>query len=290
MVDYRASRLKLWEEINNDSEVPMQNSKNIFRSLQLPLLAFMMFGLAGCATAYRPGTVAANSVQMAATEIEIECNHFNGAIESLDNLVNHPAPDLRPQFDAYNKSVDHVYKSVARVENAVRNMQKKNAENLKNWDKQLATLNYGITHDVSEARKKEVSAQLAAIQLRYVDTREVVLPVLAYFEDLRKILGADLTVSGLEAAKPIANNAMNNGRKTQLALLDLSNQLENSDHSLSPLNMGKADSEQMTIQGAAQSGRPPEGQGKLAIMSTWIKSSVLRIQPENNRARNLAEP
>jgi hypothetical protein len=183
-----------------------------------------------------------------------------------------------------------VYKSVARVENAVRNMQKKNAENLKNWDKQLATLNYGITHDVSEARKKEVSAQLAAIQLRYVDTREVVLPVLAYFEDLRKILGADLTVSGVEAAKPIANNAMNNGRKIQLALLDLSNQLENSDHSLSPLNMGKADSEQMTIQGAAQSGRPPEGQGKLAIMSTWIKSSVLRIQPENNRARNLAEP
>ncbi|MEY2467139.1 MAG: hypothetical protein QOD03_1660 [Verrucomicrobiota bacterium] len=290
MVDNSKSRLKLLKKLKPDSEVPMLNSKNIFRLLQLLLLAVISFGLAGCATAYRPGTVAANSMQMAATEIQIECNHFNGAIESLDNLVNHPAADLRPQFNSYNKSVDRLYKSVERVENAVSRMQKKNAENLENWDKQLATLNYGITRDVSETRKKEVSDQLAAIQLRYVKTREVVLPVLAYFEDIRKILGADLTVSGLQAARPVANNAMNNGRKMQLALLDLSNQLENSDRSLSPLNMGKADSEQMTTQGRAQSGPQTEAQGKLATMSTWIKSSVFRMHPESNHVQNLAEP
>ena len=246
--------------------------------------------LAGCAAPYRPGTIAANSTQTAATEIQVECSHFNGAIESLDALVNHPAPDLRPQYDVYNQSVDRLYKSVERVENAVRRMQKKNAENLQNWDKQLATLNYGVTRDVGEARKKEVAAQLAAVQLRYVNTREVVLPVLAYFEDIRKILGADLTVRGLEAVRPVANNAMNSGRKVEFALADISNQLENSDHNFPPLNMGKSEPEQTTIQGSAQSAPEPGRQNKLVTMSTWIKTSIFHLGSESNHVQNLAAP
>jgi len=54
------------------------------------------------------------------------------------------------------------------------------------------------------------------------------IPLLAYLEDIRKTLNADLTVAGLETMKDISGNAITNAQKVQIALAQLSDQLADS--------------------------------------------------------------
>src|ERR1041385_763469 len=174
----------------------------------------LLLALAGCAShGYVKGNAAGGSMQEASFRVEKESQEIDRTIARLTGLVNEPAPDLRPQFKAYNTELDRLYKSIEQTDGAVKRAQEKKKDYFETWDKQLAALNYQAVRDRGEARRVAVSNELEAIHIKYRETTEVVLPLLAYLEDIRKALGSDLTAGGLESVQDAVTNAHESPRK-----------------------------------------------------------------------------
>jgi len=219
----------------------------------IPLLLLLaMPWFTGCQTSgYNKSEAASVSLQAAASEVQAENQAIEATIEALDNLVEHPTGDLRMQYRAYRVSLNRLNAAVNRTEATGNRMRQKNVAYLKAWDAQLAAMSFEHVRQSSEARKAEVSSQLEQINSRYNDTHMAVEPLVAYLEDIRRALDADLTLAGLSAVKPIVTNANENAAKVRTALASLSEELANSSSRMSSI-MAQSSS----AQPAAELGRP----------------------------------
>jgi chromosome segregation ATPase len=183
--------------------------------------------LSGCQTSpYQKGNSAADSLKRAAFEVQQERRALDSVTEAIESLLNKPASDLRPQYTHYSATLDRLTAADKRVVRTGHEIQKAGAGYLEAWDKQLLGLNYEAVREKSKARRDEVAAALAAVNERYQETGSAVNPLISYLEDLHKALGADLTIGGVSAAKPIGENAKENAGRVQTALEKLQSQLD----------------------------------------------------------------
>lgn len=192
--------------------------------------------LAGCASSsYKKADAASSSLQKAATEINTQNRAIDATMGALDDLVNKPAPDLRPQFTRFDATLDWLIDSSKRAEKAADNANKKSEDYFQSWDKDLSNINYDAVRDQSVSRKTEVSNELNAVNERYRQNQAVVEPLISYLRDIRTSLGVDLTAGGIASVKPLVENAQQNARKVQTALLQLSDDLTASGTRMSSL-------------------------------------------------------
>jgi hypothetical protein len=214
----------------------MQTHPPLFvRNLYLSFAAVVAISLLnGCtSTGYQKGDVAAVSMQRASAEVQLEGRAMDQTIAALSDLVSQSDGDLTGPYQRYSRSLDQLIASARKVEATGREMEEKNAAYLAEWDKQLAAIDYGHIHEISEARRTSVTNSLDAIQRRYQESQAAVQPLISYLLDIRRALSADLTMGGLEALKGVAQNANNNVAKVQTALDALRTELTTSSAGLS---------------------------------------------------------
>jgi Protein of unknown function (DUF2959) len=192
--------------------------------------------VAGCSSVgFKTGDTTASSFQKASRQVQAESRALDATIGALDNLVNTPAADLKPQFRTFSKCLDRMVASVEETDKAIALAREKSDEYFKAWDEELNLMNYGIIRSHSETRKSAVSNQVQAACHRYEETQAVVRPLIDYFADIEKALGTDLTGEGISAVKEIARKASDNTQKIQLGLAQLTNELSVSGSRLSSI-------------------------------------------------------
>ena len=209
-------------------------SKSVFTLQTCKTLALVLAGfwLAGCAsTAYHERAVAARSMDTTAADLQAESRALAATMATLDDLVKNPAPDLRPQLKRFSNSLDRLVAASQRAEAASRDMSEKNAAYFAEWDKQLATMQYDSVRSSSEAHKVEMTNHVETVKRRCLETESAVCPVIAYLQDIRTALRADLTVGGLDAVKGVVANADQNAEKLAFAFEKLSADLSPSSNS-----------------------------------------------------------
>ncbi len=190
--------------------------------------------MSGCrTTGYDKGDGAAKSLHKAAEQVQAETRQIDFTTAALNDLVNNPAPDLRPQYQRFSKSLDRLIETAEDVESTRVRMEQKTAEYFATWDEQAAAINYGKVREHSEARRAHVTNQFQTVNARYQDAHEVVWALINYYRDIRTALGVDLTRGGLESVKEIARNAHVNADKVEVALGRLSEELARSSADLS---------------------------------------------------------
>lgn len=190
--------------------------------------------LVGCSsTPYRKGDAAAISLQDAASNVQGQSRALEVAMGTLDDLVNKPEMDLKPQFKRFSKSVDTLAANARRNNRSEDRISKKSAAYFEEWNKQLARMNYDVVRERSQARKNEVTKYLDSVDQRYREAQDAMGPLLSYLYDVRKALDNDLTPAGVEAIKPIAGRARENADKVQLALGRLTSELTASGNRMS---------------------------------------------------------
>lgn len=195
-----------------------------------------MLYLSGCASpSYEKADGASSSLQKAATAINTESRAIDATMNALDDMVNKPAADLRPQFVRFNASLNWLEDSSKRAEEAANEANKKSQEYFQTWDKEVATIRYEAVRDQSVSRKTQVSDELNTVDQRYHQNQGVVEPLISYLRDIRTSLSVDLTAGGISAVRPLAENAQQNARKVQSALAQLSDDLADSGARMSAL-------------------------------------------------------
>jgi hypothetical protein len=135
-------------------------------------------------------------------------------------------------------------------------MQRRSAEYFEAWDRELASMNFEHIRKNSENRKAEVSSQFGTINQRYQQTQEAVQPLIAYLQDIRRALAADLTIPGLAAVKGIAINADENAAKVRTALASLATDLTTSGSQMSPFAWQAATADRRVLTNAPPAGQP----------------------------------
>lgn len=182
--------------------------------------------LAGCAsTPYHKGDAAAISLQDAASDVQGQSRALEIAMGTLDDLVNKPEADLKPQFKRFSKAVNNLTAYASRNNRSEARVSKKSAAYFEDWNKQLAAMNYEAVRTRSQTRKDEVTKYFDAVDKRYREAQDAMGPLISYLYDVRKALDTDLTPTGVESIKPIVVKARENADKVQLALGRLSTEL-----------------------------------------------------------------
>ena len=211
-------------------------STKVSRLMGLVGLGIAACWLSGCSTTgYDRGDAAARSLQSAAAEVQAQQRALDTTMAALNDLVNKPSADLKPQFRWYSISLDRLIDTADRTEGTAKVMRKRNAQYFEEWDKQLAEMNYEYVRRSSEARRSEVNGHLETINQRYDESTEVVRPLIAYLIDIRKALSTDLTPGGLAAVKSVAANADENAGKVKVVLAKLVDDLTTSGAKMSTI-------------------------------------------------------
>ena len=137
---------------------------------------------------------------------------------ALNDLVDKPATDLKPQFQSFSTALDQLVAATRQGGAAGSRLERSNTVYLAAWSKQLTTITNADVRSRSEARKAEVNKQYDATHNQYAQAQGSLWSLVEYLQDIRKALSTDLTAGGLEAAKPLVRTARTDAGKVQTAL------------------------------------------------------------------------
>ena len=179
------------------------------KSIILNLLTIVAtVAIAGCASSgYQKGSKTGANIQEAANRIAAMPGRIDQTVAALNDLVEKPQPDLRPQFKSFSSQLADMESDAQNIADARRNMAKSGKEFFAKWDEQLATIQNEDIKARSQSRKDEVAQKLTAIKLSYTQAEMSFKPFLANLKDVQKSLSVDLTPGGVAAMKDTAAKA-----------------------------------------------------------------------------------
>jgi outer membrane murein-binding lipoprotein Lpp len=162
--------------------------------------------LAGCAsTGYEKGNVTAANIQATSDRIAALPGQVDKTMASLNDLVNKPQADLRPQYQQFAANLAEMESSSKGVATDRRTMGEKAKEYLDAWDQEIGQIQNADIKARSQSRREAVNQQLVAIKKSYVESCTTFKPFLADLNDVQKYLSVDLTTGGITAIKePVA--------------------------------------------------------------------------------------
>jgi hypothetical protein len=164
--------------------------------------------LAGCASHnYDQGSATAAGLKESADKIEAADGQLDATLASLNDLVNNPQSDLRPQYKKYSDNVDGLASLAKHVADSVTAMRENGKEFFAKWNEQLAGIKNEDIRNRSAARQKEVSDELLNVKRSYAEVEIAFQPFMSDLRDVQKYLGTDLTPGGVAAMKDIAPKA-----------------------------------------------------------------------------------
>jgi hypothetical protein len=202
----------------------MNTNKATRSGLRVQVLMGAALALAGCwlagcsTTVYKPGDRAADDAQMAAVAVQTESQSLTGTMSTLNDLVDKPGADLKPQFQSFSAALDSLVAARKRGEAARDHLVRSSAAFFAGWDKQLTTITNTDIRSRSEARKADVSKQCDAANTHCVEAQDGLRSLIGYLQDIRRALSTDLTRNGVQAVKNLVSNANTTADKVQAAL------------------------------------------------------------------------
>ena len=183
--------------------------------------------LTGCKSAgYQKADAAALNGQAAVASVQSESTELQATIAALNNLVNQPAEDIKPQFLTFDQALTRLASSARRADGEVNRVWSRWDAYFAVWEKEIQTIQDPTMQSLSETRKTEVSNQFIAAKRRYAETGNNVQPLIAYLQDIRKTLSTDLTRDGLMAIKPSVATANEKAQQVETALIQSTAELD----------------------------------------------------------------
>ena len=176
------------------------------RLLEITVVMGLMF-LIGCAQTYKEGSQTAASIQNVEQEAYVGKQQVNATIAALDDMFNNQQGDLKEQFKAYSKSIDGLESQANRVKRRVDTMASQKAAYLQQWDAQMATIESEAIRQTAEQRRKSVEQMFDNVQTEMEAAGEVFDPFMKKLNDIRTAMNMDLNRNGLDAMRPIAEQA-----------------------------------------------------------------------------------
>lgn len=177
-----------------------------YRLLGFTMLIALMIPI-GCAQTYKEGSQTAASIQKVEQEARVGKEHVNSTIAALDDMFNNKQGDIKEQFNTYSKSIDMLESQSNRVKKRVETMASQKANYLQQWDAQMAAIQSETVRQTAEQRRKSVEEMFGNVQNEMDAAGKVFDPFMSKLNDIRTAMNMDLNRDGLDAMRPVAQQA-----------------------------------------------------------------------------------
>ncbi|SRR5258705_6545080 len=175
--------------------------------------------LTGCKSAnYQKGEAAASGLKDAAAKVETGEKKVDETLGAMNDLVQNPQADLRPQYKKFSSGVDDLGALAKHVKQSFESMSARGKSYFAQWEKETAAIHNEDLRAQSVTRKAEVSTALENVKRLYAETEIAIQPFMLDLRDIQKYLGTDLTTGGVATLKNTATKATANGTKVKDSL------------------------------------------------------------------------
>ena len=177
--------------------------------------------VAGCAsTPFERKEAAASSMvelrdSMVATRGQIE-----KTLVSLNGLMTAPPDGLRAAYKEYTKDTDEIAQQAVTVDEESRQLRQRSDEWLAGWQTSHADVRDPELRALSERRRAQALERIQNIDRSLAEAREAFAPFVSNLQDVKKVVGNDLTPNGVAAVSgaAVVQNANRSGAAVARAL------------------------------------------------------------------------
>ena len=163
--------------------------------------------LIGCATTYKEGDQTVAGIQNVEKEARVIRAQVDATVAALNDMFNNQEGGLKMQFETYSKSIDDMEAQAKRLEKRVDAMKSKKAAYLQQWENQMATIQSEAVRQTAEQRRQSVEQMFTNVQREMDAAGEAFRSFMSKLNDIRTAMNMDLNRNGLNAMRPIADQA-----------------------------------------------------------------------------------
>lgn len=159
-------------------------------------------------------------------------------LASLNGLTSAPPDGLRAAYQQYAKDTDRIAKQAVTVDKESRQMRKRSDEWLVGWQKSQAEVHDPELKALSERRHAQALERIQNIERSLTEAREAFAPFVANLQDVKQVVGNDLTPNGVAAVSgtAVVQNANQSGGAAARALDATISDLEVLTQTLTPVS------------------------------------------------------
>lgn len=176
---------------------------------------------------YNQASRTSTSLQDTAASIDEGETQITAVLLALSNLVNHPDPDLKPQYRQFESSVDKLNTLAKNVREQAVAMQEKGGAYFHQWNADLATIQNEDIRSRSQERKNTVEGRFERVRSSYATINDAFVPFMSRLNDVKTVLANDLTRGGLDSVRNVSDQANQDAIPLRTALRQLSTDFKN---------------------------------------------------------------
>ena len=177
--------------------------------------------VAGCAsTAVERKDATSGSMVDVRESLVATRGQIDQTLASLNGLIGAPPDRLRDAYQQYAKDADKIAQQAATVDKESRLMRQRSNEWLTGWQKSQGDVATPELKALSERRRATALERFQSIEASLAVAREAFTPFIANLQDVRRVVGNDLTPSSVAAVSgtAVVQNANQRGAEAASAL------------------------------------------------------------------------
>jgi Protein of unknown function (DUF2959) len=173
----------------------------------------------GCAsTGYQQADKTGAGIAELRTDITKAKTAVDATVTALGQVAVTANSDPRPAFEKYAKSVANLESASVKVKKQAADVKAQGQAYFANWEKQLAGVQNPEIRNLAVQQKAKLQAAFDTIKTAAAPLKDQFDPWLANLKDLKTYLANDLTISGVDAAKPLFKKTQAEGLEVQKSM------------------------------------------------------------------------
>jgi hypothetical protein len=201
--------------------------------------AALAFGGCGTTAGYKQADKTGAGIAEFRDEIVKGKAAVDATMTSLGEIATTANTDPRKAFEKYSKDVTKLESAAAAARKRALEMQEQGQAYFKKWEAELAQVNNPEIRALAEQRKAKLQGTFDSIRKYSEPLKTQFAPWMSDLKDLQKYLSNDLTIAGVEMAKPLFTKSTEGGLEVQKLVDALVAELNTIAATITPAGAGK---------------------------------------------------
>ncbi len=179
--------------------------------------------LAGCASTagYKQADKTGAGIAEFREEIVNAKQAIDETVQALDAIAVSANTDPRAAYQRFSKSVSNLESASAKAQKRGQAMKEQGQAYFAQWEKQLAEVQNPEIRALAQQRKAKLSTTFDSIKRLTEPLKAQFDPWMSDLKDLQKYLSNDLTIAGVDAARPLFTKTKTSGLAVQKSMDEL---------------------------------------------------------------------
>jgi len=196
------------------------NTKRLIKTvLVIALASPASWLLQGCKTSgYQQADKTGEGIASFREEILNGKKAIDDTVKSLDAVAASATTDPRAAFEQYSKSVSNLESTANKIRKRAEDMRAQGKAYFDQWEQQLAQVKNPEIQQLAKDRKAKLKEAFDNIKTVAEPLKAQFDPWMSDLKDLHTYLANDLTITGIDAAKPLFTKAQTGGASVQKSM------------------------------------------------------------------------